>query len=67
MKTDNPNCDGAGPHSDNQEVRKYPLGDGANLILCLACVGRENRHRAQRRANGVDWPHQEWDTLHVCE
>lgn len=63
------NCDGAGPHSTNPEVRKYPLGGGANLILCLACAGRENRYRAERRAeSGVDpknFPHQSWADLEV--
>jgi hypothetical protein len=66
-------CDGSGPHSDNAEVRKYPLVGDANLILCLACVGRENRYRAERRAdkaNPVDpaaFPHQAWADLEVYE
>lgn len=67
-------CDGSGPHSDNPEVRRYPLGGGANLILCMACVGRENRYRAQRRADmthpvdAAAFPHhQPRDTLEVYE
>ncbi len=71
MRANNPDCDGAGPHADNPEVRCYPLGGGANLILCMACVGRENRYRAERRASGdVDpaaFPHQSWANLKVYE
>jgi hypothetical protein len=73
MRKENPNCDGSGPHSDNPSVRKYPLGGGANAILCRACVDKENRYRAIRRAdkiNQVDparFPDQPWLTLEVCE
>lgn len=68
----NPNCDGPGPHSGRQ-VRRYPIGGGSNAILCRACVARENRYRAERRAdtaNPVDpagFPHQDWQTLKVYE
>lgn len=67
------NCDGSGPHADNPEVRRYPQGGGAAAILCAACVARENRYRASRRAdtaNPVDpdaFPHQSWDSLEVYE
>lgn len=73
MRVANWNCDGSGPHSTNPEVRTYRLGGGANAILCLACVGKENRSRAFRRAdttNPVDpenFPHQSWDSLEVYE
>jgi hypothetical protein len=73
MRAENFNCDGAGPHSDNPEVRRYPLGGGANLIFCRECVAKENRYRAARRAdtaNPVDpagFPHQAWADLEIYE
>lgn len=73
MRTYNAMCDGSGPHSDNPEVRKYPTGGGANAILCLACVGKENRYRASRRADTANpvspenFPHQSWESLEVYE
>lgn len=73
MIAHNPRCDGAGPHSDNPEVRRYPLGGGSNAILCRACVNRENHYRAERRAdkaNPVDpaaFPHQAWADLEIYE
>lgn len=66
-------CDGSGPHSADPEVRRYPLGGGANLILCRACTARENSYRRDRRndrANPVDpaaFPNQPWQTLKVYE
>jgi len=47
MIHNNPNCDGGGPH-DSGEVRRYPLGGSANLILCLRCWARENQYRYRR-------------------
>lgn len=73
MKNDNHNCDGAGPHTRNPETRYYPLGGGANAILCAACAQRENAYRAQRRASisqPVDpaaFPHQAWAGLKINE
>jgi hypothetical protein len=29
-------------------VRVYPLGGGANLILCRSCFTHENSYRAER-------------------
>lgn len=63
---DNPNCDGGHCLFDTGEVRVYPLGGGANLILCRACVGHENRYRAERgqeHGRPDDWPQQTWDEL----
>lgn len=50
-------CNGSGPHrshSNPREVRLFPLGGGANSILCLACWGRENRYRYERVREGAD-------------
>jgi hypothetical protein len=58
----NPNCDGEGPH-DPTEVRLYPLGGGANLILCFRCWAHENRYRYNRghtTGKPQDWPQQNW-------
>jgi hypothetical protein len=71
----NPNCDGAGPH-DPGEVRRYPLGGGANLILCFRCWVRENKYRFERATvddNGLRrknpehnlWPQADWATAEV--
>ena len=43
----NPNCDGDACRGAT-EVRLYPLGGGANLILCMACFAHENRYRYNR-------------------
>jgi hypothetical protein len=51
-------CDGSGPHT-GQEVRSYPLGGGANLILCRNCFAHENRYRCDRgneTKNPENWP-----------
>jgi hypothetical protein len=67
------NCDGAGPHSTDPEVRRYPLGGGANLILCSACTARENRYRVIRandKQNPIDpaaFPVHAWSTLKTYE
>lgn len=65
---DNPNCDGGHCRADTGEVRVYPLGGGANLILCRACVAHENAYRAERgRDTGrpADWPVLQWDELAI--
>lgn len=44
----NPNCCGNVCTSSDSEVRVYPLGGGANLILCLTCWVHENMYRHER-------------------
>lgn len=66
---DNPNCDGA-LCVGHGEVRLYPLGGGANLILCAACFANENRYRRERgRETGAPerWPEVEWATAEVYQ
>lgn len=46
--TKNYNCDGAHCTVPNGETRVYPLGGGANLILCQACFAHENSYRRMR-------------------
>ena len=61
--THNPNCDGEHCTSPAGEVRLYPLGGGANLILCQACAAHENKYRYERgRATGQPnkWPQINW-------
>ena len=48
MSDINPNCCGDHCTERDGEVRVYPLGGGANLILCLACWAHENRYRYDR-------------------
>lgn len=51
--TKNWNCCGDQCRDPNGEVRLYPLGGGANLILCHACWAHENRYRYERQADYV--------------
>lgn len=41
----NPNCDGSACRKSDGEVRKLPLGGGANLILCHDCYLHELAYR----------------------
>jgi hypothetical protein len=62
------NCDGAGPHGGLSEVRAYPLGGGANLILCAACFRLENRYRLERAREFGEpdqWPQVDFATAAV--
>ena len=59
---ENWNCDGSGPHTDGK-VKLYPLGGGANLILCHSCWHRENQYRRDRgreTKNPDNWPVLDW-------
>jgi len=61
----NPNCCGSNCRSATGEVRVYPLGAGANLILCAPCFAHENRYRAGRVRDGADaasFPQVKWST-----
>jgi hypothetical protein len=60
------NCDGAHCTDPNGEVRTYPLGGGANLILCIDCVRHENRYRKSRGEHTqrpADFPQPRWNDL----
>lgn len=64
----NPNCDGGWCEKRNGEVRKYPLGGGANLILCQSCFSHENHYRLMRSKetnNPKAWPHIDWSKAEV--
>lgn len=63
MANKNPNCSGDQCREPNGTVRTYPLGGGANLILCQACWAHENRYRYERgRDTGCpeNWPQVDW-------
>lgn len=60
----NPNCCGGNCCKDHGEVRVYPLGGGANLILCKCCWAHENRYRFGRGDPGK-WPQLNWSTAEV--
>lgn len=67
MSVINSYCDGAHCTDPNGEVRVYPLGGGANLILCQSCAAHENRYRYQRgkdTGRPEDWPQVNW---YACE
>ena len=64
----NPNCSGGHCRSETGKVRVYPLGGGANLILCRSCWAHENQYRYERgRETGrpQDWPQQEWHAAEI--
>jgi hypothetical protein len=69
MSLINPNC--CGDHCrNNGEVRVYPLGGGANLILCHACWAHENRYRFNRgreMKRPQDWPQLDWAKAEVYD
>lgn len=58
-------CDGASCRVARGEVRRYPLGGGANLILCRACWTVENLYnyeRGQETGELEKWPLRDWAT-----
>ena len=61
--TANWNCDGDKCTDSKGEVRTYPLGGGANLILCRACWEFENSYR-RRRVTTAE-PQQDWHKAKV--
>ena len=66
--THNPNCDGGHCRHSSGEVRLYPLGGGANLILCAACWAHENAYRSERGRETrapENWPPLDWATAAV--
>jgi hypothetical protein len=51
-------------------VRVYPLGHGANLILCLTCAAHENFYRFQRAKDTgqpENFPQVNWFSCEVFE
>jgi hypothetical protein len=51
-------------------VRVYPLGHGANLILCITCAAHENFYRFQRAKDTgqpENFPQVNWFTCEVFE
>lgn len=63
MSDINPNCCGDHCIKATAEVRVYPLGGGANLILCFECFAHENEYRWQRgedTGRPEDWPQVKW-------
>jgi hypothetical protein len=74
----NPNCDGAGPHTSTV-IRVYPLGEDGNLFLCVKCWAHENQYRYHmatidpathlRRAVPLHdlWPQHDWATAATAE
>jgi hypothetical protein len=71
MAVRNWECCGSHCTDAKSEVRKYPLGGGANLILCRSCWANENRYRADRArdtSRPADFPQEKWETAEVmCE
>jgi hypothetical protein len=59
MSKKNWNCDGGHCTSPDGEVRVYPLGGGANLILCHTCFTHENSYRVSR-GDLKKWPTVSW-------
>ena len=67
-KNDNPDCEGVHCGDANGEIRRYPLGGGSHLLLCISCAAYENHHRFIRgRETGQpkNWPQVNWFTCEV--
>lgn len=64
MPNMNPNCSGSNCRAADGEVRVYPIGGGANLILCHDCFAHENAFNRERgRSSNPDWfPAVAWAT-----
>jgi len=82
MSDINVNCCGSKCRDPHGEVRVYPLGGGANLILCHACWTHENSYRRMRQRNYMlgspyhvddskraeeNWPQHNWDEAEKYE
>lgn len=63
----NPNCCGGACTSKEGQVRVYPIGNGANLILCHSCWTHENNYNASRGGERYGFPLRNWDTAEVYE
>lgn len=66
MSDINPNCDGGHCVVPFAQVRKFPLGGGANALLCFVCFAAENRYNeeARKRPGAMPdaFPHVNWFT-----
>jgi len=70
MTIRNWNCCGEHCNDPAGQVRVYPLGGGANLVLCMACAAHENRyrqHRAKETGRPEDWPQVNWFACEVYQ
>lgn len=61
-KNKNWDCDGDACTDSKSEVRVYPLGGGANLILCHSCFAHENKYRFNK-AKQYKWPDDRWPQI----
>lgn len=62
------NCNGSHCKEINGEVRLYPLGGGANLILCRRCWAHENLNRIIQGSGAQcpeNFPTQSWDDASI--
>ena len=60
------NCDNDKCAHSHGEVWLYPLGGGANLILCRTCWEVENKYRGRREiSHPGEFPKQDWNTAKV--
>jgi len=64
----NPMCCGSHCRSATGLVRVYPLGGGANLVLCKGCWDWENKYRLGRgyeTGNRGAFPTVNWEAAEV--
>jgi len=64
----NNNCDNDKCIEPHGEIRVYPLGGGANLLLCRSCWAHENRYRKERGCETgqlENWPVLQWTSAEV--
>jgi hypothetical protein len=68
MSDFNPNCDGSHCRHGYKEIRKYPLGSGGSLCLCLPCFANEQMDRymrAKETGHPDGWSQVTWATAEV--
>src|SRR5580698_5389991 len=68
MSDINPNCDGSHCRHGYKEIRKYPLGSGGSLCLCLPCFANEQMDRymgAKETGHPDGWSQVTWATAEV--
>jgi hypothetical protein len=61
------NCDGDKCELPSGEIRVYPIGGGANLLLCRRCVAHENNYRASRGGEFAGFPLINWFECEVYD
>lgn len=58
-------CDGSHCTEEHGEIRRLPVGDGTNAILCRSCFDHEMRFRHDEVMRGIDFSLPAWTSLEI--